>query len=221
MTAEAGSERERVARRRLTRKEAQAETRRRVLDAAAEVFGERGFRAASLSDVADRAGYTIGAVYSNFASKDALFHELMEGRLRQVEAALAADGTAGERTKATIDERIEAELDRLQAAEDAVPAGWWRLLAEFRAVAAADPDTWADLADSERRCREIMARRIRVVRGRHRRQPAIDAHRARRAHVRAGGWPAMGIRRGSELDQLGRGASRGRGSDDRGRATVS
>ena len=66
-------------RRRLSRKEAQAETRRRVLDAAAEVFGERGFRAASLSDVADRAGYTIGAVYSNFASKDALFHELIEG----------------------------------------------------------------------------------------------------------------------------------------------
>ena len=129
MTAEAGSERERVARRRLTRKEAQAETRRRVLDAAAEVFGERGFRAASLSDVADRAGYTIGAVYSNFASKDALFHELMEGRLRQVEAALAADGPAGERSRATIDERIEAELDRLQAAEDAVPrdgGGSWR-----------------------------------------------------------------------------------------------
>ena len=160
MTAETGSERERVARRRLTRKEAQAETRRRVLDAAAEVFGERGFRAASLSDVADRAGYTIGAVYSNFASKDALFHELMEGRLRQVEAALAADGPAGGRANATTDERIVAELDRLQEAEDAVPAGWWRLLAEFRTVAAADPETWADLADAERRCREIIARRI-------------------------------------------------------------
>ena len=74
-----------------------------MLEAAAEVFGERGFRAASLSDVADRAGYTIGAVYSNFASKDALFHELMEGRLRQVEAALAADGPAGVRSTATID----------------------------------------------------------------------------------------------------------------------
>lgn len=160
MTAEAGSERGRVTRRRLSRKEAQAETRRRVLDAAAEVFGERGYRAASLTDVADRAGYTIGAVYSNFASKDALFHELMEGRLRQVEAALAAASAAGERSMATIDERVESELDRLQAAEDAVPAGWWRLLAEFRAVAAADPDTWADLADAERRCREIIARRI-------------------------------------------------------------
>ena len=48
----------------------------------------------------------------------------------------------------------------MQAAEDAVPPGWWRLLAEFRAVAAADPDAWADLADTERRCREIIARRI-------------------------------------------------------------
>jgi AcrR family transcriptional regulator len=49
-------------RRRLTRAEAQAATRQRVLDAAADVFGEKGFRAASLSDVADRVGHTIGAV---------------------------------------------------------------------------------------------------------------------------------------------------------------
>ncbi len=91
MTVEPRTARVRAGRRRLSRKEAQALTRRRVLDAAADVFGERGFQAASMADVADRAGYTIGAVYSNFANKESLFHELMEERLREVEAALDAD----------------------------------------------------------------------------------------------------------------------------------
>src|SRR5476651_1428618 len=77
-------------RQRLTRSEAQALTRRRLLEASAEVFGEKGFRAASLTDVADHAGYTIGAVYSNFASKDELFHALMRERIRLAEEGLAA-----------------------------------------------------------------------------------------------------------------------------------
>lgn len=160
MTVEPRAARLRAGRTRLSRKEAQALTRRRVLDAAADVFGERGFQAASMADVADRAGYTIGAVYSNFANKESLFHELMEERLRKVEAALAADDGPGARPSATVDERIEAELDRMAAAEDAVPPGWWRLLAEFRTVAAADPEAWADLADAEHRCRVIIAGRI-------------------------------------------------------------
>src|SRR5512143_1167965 len=78
-----------AARGRLTRSEAQAVTRNRLLAAATEVFAANGFHATSLADVADRAGYTIGAVYSNFASKDDLFHALMAERLRATEAALA------------------------------------------------------------------------------------------------------------------------------------
>jgi AcrR family transcriptional regulator len=150
--------------RRLSRPEAQALTRRRLLDAAAEVFGERGFRSASLTDVADRAGYTIGAVYSNFATKDALFHALMRERLELTEAGLDAafdDGEAGGATRAeSVESRIEAELDRLKAAEDAVPARWWRLLYEYRTYAAADQGAWAELAATDRRCREIIARHI-------------------------------------------------------------
>lgn len=48
-------------------------TRRRLIDAAAEVIAERGFHAASLMEVASRAGLTTGAVYSNFRSKEDLF----------------------------------------------------------------------------------------------------------------------------------------------------
>lgn len=152
------------ARQRLTRVEAQAVTRRRLLEAAAAVFAAKGFHATSLADVADRAGYTIGAVYSNFASKDALFQALMEQRLRAVEASLAtafpeSETFDGDRRR-SVGERIETELDRMAAAEDAVPPGWWRLLAEFRAYAAGNPEARAELAGSERHCRDIIAGHI-------------------------------------------------------------
>jgi AcrR family transcriptional regulator len=144
-------------RRRLSRAEAQALTRRRVLEAAAEVFGEKGFRGASLTDVADRAGHTIGAVYSNFASKDELFQALMRERLRMAEEGLAAVFGADGSTTGSTEERIEQELDRMAAAEDAVPPRWWRLLYEYRAYAATDPAARAELSNMDRRCREIIA----------------------------------------------------------------
>jgi AcrR family transcriptional regulator len=150
--------------RRLTRPETQALTRRRLLDAAAEVFGEKGFRAASLTDVADSAGYTIGAVYSNFASKDELFHGLMRERLRLTEEGLAAafrdDGSIPGPSTGSAEDRIGRELDQMAAAEDAVPPRWWRLLYEYRAYAATDPAAWAELSEADRRCRQIIARHI-------------------------------------------------------------
>ncbi|HEX5857890.1 MAG TPA: helix-turn-helix domain-containing protein [Microbacterium sp.] len=51
-------------------------TRARLLDAAAEVFAEVGLDAASVEAVCERAGFTRGAFYSNFESKDELFLEL-------------------------------------------------------------------------------------------------------------------------------------------------
>jgi AcrR family transcriptional regulator len=161
-TAPARTRRRSGDRARLTRPEAQAITRRRLLEAAAELFATNGFHATSLNDVADRAGYTIGAVYSNFTSKDELFHALLRERLRAVEGSLeAALPAEPERPAArSVDAQIEEELDRLAAAEDAVPPGLWRLLGEFRAHAAGHPVVRAELAESERRCRDIIARHI-------------------------------------------------------------
>lgn len=53
-------------------------TRQRLLDAAAEVFAEVGLDAASVEAVCERAGFTRGAFYSNFSSKDELFLELAQ-----------------------------------------------------------------------------------------------------------------------------------------------
>jgi AcrR family transcriptional regulator len=71
---------------RLSRAEAQAQTRQRLIDAAALVFARRGFHAATVEEVADQAEYTKGAVYSNFGSKDELFLAVLEARL-QAQAA--------------------------------------------------------------------------------------------------------------------------------------
>ncbi len=67
-----------VAPTRLTREERRAQTRERLLDAAADVFNRLGYHGASLEAVADAAGFTKGAVYSNFASKSELFYALCE-----------------------------------------------------------------------------------------------------------------------------------------------
>jgi AcrR family transcriptional regulator len=53
-------------------------TRERLLDAAYDVFAETGVHSASVEQVSERAGFTRGAFYSNFSSKEELFFALME-----------------------------------------------------------------------------------------------------------------------------------------------
>ncbi|MFL9866083.1 helix-turn-helix domain containing protein [Paraburkholderia fungorum] len=65
---------------RLSREESRLQTRAHLLAAAKWLFVERGFGATSLRDIAAEAGYTQGAFYSNFASKEELFVELMRER---------------------------------------------------------------------------------------------------------------------------------------------
>lgn len=79
MRAEGG--RSEAAAERSRRQEKKELTRERLLDAAADVFARRGFHAATLDEIAERAGLTKGAVYSNFDSKDDLIVALLEARL--------------------------------------------------------------------------------------------------------------------------------------------
>jgi AcrR family transcriptional regulator len=65
-------------RQRLTREERQQQTRERLLDAALAVFSQRGYHATSVDEVAEAAGFSKGAVYSNFASKEELFLALLD-----------------------------------------------------------------------------------------------------------------------------------------------
>jgi AcrR family transcriptional regulator len=82
---------------RLTREEKKARTRAQLIDAAATVFARRGFVAASLDEVAEEAGLTKGAVYSNFDSKEELFQAVIDERLNQpmMDAADLIEETGG------------------------------------------------------------------------------------------------------------------------------
>jgi AcrR family transcriptional regulator len=69
---------------RLSRVERREQTRQELVTAAEACFVSRGFHASSVDEVAERAGYTKGAVYSNFASKEDLFFAVYERRVEQV-----------------------------------------------------------------------------------------------------------------------------------------
>ena len=118
--------------RRVTRR--RAETRQRLLDGASIVFAEEGFGRASVEDVCERAGYTRGAFYSNFASLDELFLAMWEQRsaalLESISAALAA---TGEETLS-----LEDGIDRML---EVIPVDdhWYRIESEFTAHALRDP----------------------------------------------------------------------------------
>jgi len=58
-------------------------TRRKLLDAAKRIFAQDGFEGARLEDIAAGAGYTRGAFYANFKSKEDIFFALFEEWVRE------------------------------------------------------------------------------------------------------------------------------------------
>jgi len=74
-------------RQRLRRGESQAQTREALMESANRLFDVKGFSATSIADIADEAGYTTGALYSNFANKEDLFLAVLE---RQLAAEMSA-----------------------------------------------------------------------------------------------------------------------------------
>jgi AcrR family transcriptional regulator len=131
------------------RDEQRERTRQELIDAAAVVFAKHGFHGASVDQVAEAAGYTKGAVYSNFRSKEELFLELLERQLdRSVELL--------ERVieDVPVDQRADAFAD--QAAALPILEGEWFLLeAEFLLYAARndDPSVRERVASRQQRTR--------------------------------------------------------------------
>jgi len=85
-----------------TQGERRAETRERLLDAAAGLFAERGIEASSVDAVAERAERTSGAVYDHFGGKEGLLFALLEGWVDDVTVVVGAELA----TATTLDERL-------------------------------------------------------------------------------------------------------------------
>lgn len=85
----------------MTREQSRANTRERLLAAARTVFARSGFHGASVEEIASEAGFSTGALYSNFEGKEDLFLVLMEREIdehaSEIAAAVGARGSVSER----------------------------------------------------------------------------------------------------------------------------
>ena len=138
------------------RTEQRAETRSRLLSAAAELFAERGFAAASVEQIAARAGYTIGALYDHFGGKEGLFLALADEEravaLTEVEGEATSPGSGPEDFGPYFDNLTQRDRD------------WWLLSYEFWAYAVRNPEVAEKLAvhwaDSRRAVARMIAARF-------------------------------------------------------------
>jgi AcrR family transcriptional regulator len=117
--------------------------------AAAQVFARRGFGGASVDEVAEAAGYTKGAVYSNFGSKDELFLAVLQYRMRRQVELL--DGLAERAHQAP--EEVPLLLPDL----DSLDQQWCLLIFEFWLYALRNPASGERLGSVYRAFRSNLA----------------------------------------------------------------
>lgn len=132
--------------------------RRRLLDAALEVFASHGFERATLDQVAEAAGLTKGAIYSNFASKDDLFYAMMnEQALRRAEAvrALLTDRGAGQDGQ-----QAARRIGRLLTEAFTQNREWHLVFLDFWGRAVRDDDVRARFLAHRRTLRAAIIERI-------------------------------------------------------------
>ncbi|ORB76191.1 TetR/AcrR family transcriptional regulator [Mycobacterium scrofulaceum] len=122
------------------------EVRDRILDAASKVFAAEGFAGATIDAIGQAAGFTKGAVYSNFESKDELFLALLdrEFELRGEQIAIALDRSDGD-TAAAAREVSRSVLDSVRDHSD-----YYVLLVEYWLRAQRDPQLRKRLIERRR-----------------------------------------------------------------------
>jgi AcrR family transcriptional regulator len=120
---------------RLTRKEKQARTRSSLMRSAARIFCKHGLDRTSIDEVAEDAGYTKGAFYANFRSKQELFLAMLDERFTQrieeVDRAFSDEGSPPQQAR-----QAAADYARAFRADP----GAERLFFEFASYALRDDD---------------------------------------------------------------------------------
>jgi AcrR family transcriptional regulator len=135
-------------RQRLTRAERSAQTRAELMASARRLFLRHGFHAASLEQVAEEAGFTIGAVYSRFGGKADLFLAILDERIDQIVAEVAEVARDEQPLPAHAELLAGRRMALLERERD-----WFPLVLEF----------WSHAARDERLRREFGARHERLV----------------------------------------------------------
>lgn len=141
---------------RLTRVQSQARTRARLVATAKTLFLRDGYAVTSLEKVADKAGYSKGAVYSNFRNKDQLCIAVLD-EIHAEQVAMVTKALAGAHT-------IEERLTAFQAWAEANIGNeaWTSLEVEFAVGARRNPAVRKALAIRSRAIRDTIAQLITV-----------------------------------------------------------
>ena len=142
----------------LTAERRRSQTRQYLLQAAAQVFAARGFHAASLDEVAAAAGFTKGAVYSNFKNKEDLMLALLEDTYSREMDALRQTLEASDIPP---EARIGDFVTLFRGGGDLSPENWTTLNLEFTLYALRNPTARERLAQLEREDIEAVAAIIR------------------------------------------------------------
>lgn len=133
-----------------TRKRLSERERRKViLDAATQVVAERGAEAASISEIAERAGITRPIVYDHFPTKQDIILTLIEHHHATLMSALAQVATSGRLDRRTFRQIIVAYLHQV----DLDPGGWRILCLE----PSRDPEIAAVQRRTAREVNEVVA----------------------------------------------------------------
>ncbi|MGW5382995.1 TetR/AcrR family transcriptional regulator [Nocardia sp. NPDC003963] len=145
------------------------EVRRRLLAAAARIFAERGYADSRLEDIAYAAGFSKGAVYSNFGGKQDLFGAILGERADTELVAVVNDADDGRDLGEVAGHAARAVARRI--VEDTERG---RLGLEFAARAARDEQARSVLTPLRRAQREAAARAVTQVTERGGIRPAVD-----------------------------------------------
>jgi len=130
----------------LTAERRRQQTRDYLLQAAARVFAERGYHAASIDEVAAAAGFTKGAVYSNFKNKEDLFLALIESAYNQELAKLR---TTYESSDVPPEDRLGDFAGLIRGELGSLPDNWGMLYLEFSLYAMRNPSARERLTELE------------------------------------------------------------------------
>jgi AcrR family transcriptional regulator len=142
---------------RLSRAERREQTRQELVSAAEACFVSRGFHASSVDEVAERAGYTKGAVYSNFGSKEDLFFAVYEGRVERVLAEVVPGLRQGS-AEGAFDWLATGAIERRDRDD-----GWLAVFFEFWAHVLRHPELRERFAAIHARFLEPMAEGVRQL----------------------------------------------------------
>lgn len=126
------------------RQAAKVRTRQKVLDAARQLFAERGYEPATIRDIAKGAGMSTGAVFANFQDKAELFEAVLATDMvklaETMKAAAAAEGSTRARLLAALGAGYHASLEQLPLVQAVIARSWFQpVAAEMRIRAAIKP----------------------------------------------------------------------------------